>query len=1457
MSNIMRDWIRPVIEGELSNAYECFRGRTISGQKLRKDHRICEANRLIINIKSGRRVQITKFHERNGEAFNVTVSDGTTCIRATIPRQDIEERHRGGVISISEYNLLVLDIKKSKFLGSEGSEPFGRPQNVWEKEDVRTVVGKLKNMLQGIVEESPNSQPTSPILPQEGSTSVGNFISQTAFATQMPVSSLKRRKVEATTDVPQRHQSGKQDLLNLLNKQKAPPVFQDQSNTDQGLHSRENKSFPVPAVLSRVTEEKALRISSRLDASANAIQGQLSMPSQLPHCSGDQKSQSSPLDDKYKVVPDVPISDESEKENSQESVKRRKVTPIPNQVEQKNQSPDHDTAQMALVHFEDQFMTNNPFDGMKRVPRTFVRISTVQRDLLERKEAWFNPATDSRSSYATIPVNVQQDLNKFINRTTTQGSLRQNEESGDESDDSEDSDESDDESKESMLREATNVKNDSARNEPKSSQVQGSNALANAQSKIVDQVDSPACTPAINNADSLANQVEDINDNTSASDDLGSDAGSQTSSWASSHYEDTNAATTGHVISKPQRQISSSSDDEGGNDEESVVIEETSAAYKIHGTQNSNNSPPELPRINTNPEVSVQNIEALQALPMKRIPIVFSSSPIEDDGFEIDILHAVGDVVEQNDVEDVQVPETSQELPSSAPRNPKLVQVEQTPYLKTRDTNGETFRSASAIGALKLEKGGSDEISSDYIVPATCNDIFSRTQASNSTQFSSSENSVLLSQKASGPPEVSHSQRTEVEVQGTAPEEVSPPNYHSPTAESSKVQNQVVMSLSRSNTILTPLKNLDTSKDFDPTSPQMTASPGPPGKRQEAQSSSIQQSSAPEKIIGSGTTPAEGSKKLTSTKRKRRILAAEAIRHEECITRDIKEMARSNRHKFYSSLSANETESARISNKPHSASPEHRPATAVMLEERDIFLSSNQVQLQATDRNSPAHPISQITSSIRDSIRISENDIANGVQHRSSPKKIPSSTNSTDRSHAKTNNPSVSRSQFEGPRGSNFYDSFKIVYSGFKGSLRDFTWTLVYIEWLRKCKQLLHRSLCDDFIRVLASDYIAYINEMRALGTVSMTGWQFYDKMISQPEYQEEFITPDNLQEALSSLDQQKVQKFREQFDAPNIANPQGRPIDSSPVRPRRRATFTKAESEAIHSSPPANNSRAVSPERGSTIAPRLASRLPFFETPSQLDSKGLQRNHGAASGVGGIESNSKPARRLPWLTEATPKKSSEPRKFSKQKPPAFSSSPSIARTYQISSSKRKHSEFQGTPASPILGSDPQPSVSDSSRKRPRIRHRNTSPGPPNYAAAFKTNSRSSIPDSSKKQARGENGSNRSSPSRTSYKTPSLSALRDASSTARSTHAAIDDVTKVKGWLNAQQPSKSPAVLSSEKEPQPVTAKDKKSKWKAFLKHKRRSGGFESVKSTPNSTPMKRFCTKEVRPEPETQAWEY
>ncbi|KAH6672572.1 hypothetical protein B0J14DRAFT_593959 [Halenospora varia] len=1524
MSNMLRNWISSVVVGNLAGALRDARNIEVSDLEVRKGNYVYHRDRIVMNVRENRTAQIIEIHAEQGGRCSWTISDGTSHIRATTPSGDTNTLHQGGLFSFSEYNLtfdpkqrgsdleLVLHVTSSgESRGFEGSPTFHDPTSILEKSAIQGKLAQLRNSLERATKEpSPISQPASPVQSQIPASQTRSFHSQAGFATQLPGPSLKRQKIEV--QIPQKRNSRAADLLMTLVKAPKPKpsaVWQDNAAVDESHTENRTTSSAVP-VLTQISEAKALQISSRIDASANTAHGHLSISSQSPQNLSVEKTPTSTLDSKLQNSPSLPIAEDSEKENSQESTRRRREN-TGNEASQegtkltKAHSPPPAASESPLpvlsahvevtpVQFVDQFMDSNPFAGMKRVPRKYVRVSAAQRDLLERKESWYNPNGDSRDSYATIPANVREDLMKHMDRISNPEPRRKSLESLEASEESQSdsSNDSGDESQQGNSKETRDKKSSPRLGKDRKpvigSQYRKKN-ISESSPRRSSSIDSPVST-----SEAVLRHVKQLVslDNNSSQGDNEED-GEDLVSWPSSSPAGQQRPLT--RSSSPIEPDARNPDilAEVGQQEERDTTDQYSLVENVLSSSlNGRLSQRPSETTNTIDNANSANVAgppSLQAAKTQRVPMVFPSSPIEDEALEMDDLHAEGDIVEQIEVRNSQIPKVSQEFPSTAPPHQQLVQVEQTPDFRSRPVDDEIPPDTEPSRDEKLKH---TDLFSDAVVPATWNPMVTHTQTSNSTQKSSpaplgaSQNSAGVVQKFSN--------RSDVEVQATAPEAMSTQPRHLLARDSSKSRKSVVRSSPLAET--SNSRNVERSNASPKQSSPICLSPPHPAPERRFMPNSPHQSSP----IGEDSPKinAAANHNKHSLAKHRRLLA-ESIRREEGAQKDVRAMVRAYRHSFFNRLS---TEGLRPEDVLENVQPMIPTNTSVkaLEDEPDIFQSANKTAPRARS----AHAITRITSSALDDLEVSEKLAENVIEDHKSlnfTTAVPAVIN------IEMEKPSMpENTQQEESDHDDFYDTFRAVYPEYPGSRNDFTWTLVYIEWLRGNKKFLHRSLCDDFIRAMASDFVSHSEKLKLAGEKPISGWEFYDQQVQQPEYWEQIINPNNLQEAISSLKQEQVEKFRSKFRVPNATAPAGtRPQYSSSVPALQAAAMQSKTGDA--SEPPFV---ASSPSRLPKIIPN---RRPFFETPSQIaveKSKATIVNdpHPRSDAS---ESSIKSTRRLPWSKEATPGMSGS-NQASRARVPAFTSSPpvllrsshrsnigdgrsspSIPRTSHKSGEKRKRistitdTEFQGTPQSPILGlPNLGPSFQQSSRKKPRTGRLDSSPSLPTSAkertipdSAGNTPTRIKVLGSfpphvphSSVTARllstlKKASAPRSIPSPVNAR--SLSDLNRATSKSKSRSRSPQEAEgKVDGWLQDQVPASTakidpqpaahaPTNASKSFPPPQVPVLGRKKSFKDFIKKRKQSGGFPSVsaRGTPTSTPAKRFCTKEIRKEPETQAW--
>lgn len=160
-----------------------------------------------------------------------------------------------------------------------------------------------------------------------------------------------------------------------------------------------------------------------------------------------------------------------------------------------------------------------------------------------------------------------------------------------------------------------------------------------------------------------------------------------------------------------------------------------------------------------------------------------------------------------------------------------------------------------------------------------------------------------------------------------------------------------------------------------------------------------------------------------------------------------------------------------------------------------------------------------------------------------------------------------------------YYERFRSVYPDFKGIQKKFTEALIYIEWLRKAKTTPPRALCDDVVRVYTDEYAPFCQaQFKAGKTVTLTGWEYYDTYVRKAIYQEGVITPENLPEALNSLDPDEVAAIRGKYNAQAKRMSQ-KPVEVSVPSASAPPVRSISEASALKNWPPVGSFRPPSPD--------------------------------------------------------------------------------------------------------------------------------------------------------------------------------------------------------------------------------------------------------------------------------------
>lgn len=1386
---------------------------------------------------------------------------------------------------------LILKISEFKFRGSEGLARCGRPSGILERSNIQRLLGQLEDLLSDAAERTDmRSASSSPIHSQAGDLSPRGSPSPNAGATQVGFGTQLTERGQGRVDKPAERTRKPvlpmaDRLLGLLkkpSKQNTLPM-QEAARPSNATTNNTRK----PPILAPVSDERILGMTSKLEARANERHPHSSLSSQPFHLGHSSVS----------AIPyskDLKASDDCEKENSQEHLNREKMLQSAPEPPMMEPSIEPGRRQVALP-FVDQFQAPNPFEGLKRIPRRWVRVLEDQKAMLERNDSWFDARNHDRSSHASLPAKVQDDLSAFINRQPSSNLAAHPNEAAD----------ADDETSE--YSPSRRIERSESGDEVKeASDEEDREIISLNDEQDIDEfviTDSGGHEAAFEHSHqspvSEEEQDSDMEADVAATDmQFPSSArsvlglGSKVANEAILHSKIVDEDQGSLVSSLKQSEVLTGLGVSISTEMDRVEIDDTQSPRDTAKKFESPKSPHGPNHESQRPQIFHQRITA--AIP--------SSSPgdEEEDELELAVPHAVGDIIEESDTEMNEAPETSPELPSTALQNPKLIQVEQTPYASSRVPDGKLLRKKPQASRENKE---ATNISSDPVIPATFNDTSSQNvQSSSKMTCPNWRAGILTLEHESFPKQHVDGLQTQISMDhGEDDEEValtqqllleyqSSQRKHIEPAHSSPVRHAILYGSTSS-----PGRNVDskTSQDLSPGthSPQPIVSP--------SSHTPIVQGGYSQKPLSIPSSPLEESlpKRASDAfseapeneppRKRRRYIPAAAITDEEHPVRDTKEMARASRHTFNDLFSAVAIDKTR--------------ATSLVLDQviPNTLAVSDPNALQASKRDSLFSPLDG-PSAAQSVVEINEAPLSNVGGHITSTKEqprsssgksgsskttqvLPSSLAPDDRLNGQVMSPAVDRIESDNEEQLNFFEEFRATYPDYAGSQNKFTWALIYIEWLEKGKQFLHRSLCDDFIRVNAADYLEYIRESRSSsGENMMTGWEYYHKNIARPVYRHEFITPDNLQDAISSLDPQQVEKTRKLFDEAKRNDSDG----SNPISQSTRSTASVPSQELQPSLVPA---LAVSHDRGPNVdvlvrspdldtrAADIMHRTPFFETPSQIPAakrKGLP----LGGTVDGARSEGKTsARRLPWITNSSPKTANAdpatpPHRILASTPAGHLDRSSVS----VENARSRHSADRArqSPASPILGrTDDAPRRSFNAPSRVASKHTSLDGDP--------------------------------------FKTPSLPPLMAASrSASRLSNSEIDEQEKVTEWLNSQsaepdsppiprqvegsssKPIETPVPIASRREAQhyqdlstpqhpssskadsrlvstlskcgakePETVSESNnaqngreksvrriSSFSEFIKARRKSGAVSSNASTPKSTPYsavgKRFCTK-------------
>jgi hypothetical protein len=1089
---------------------------------------------------------------------------------------------------------VILRVNSFELQGSEGSPKFGQPVYVEDSESVRTSLYCM-----AVASPSPTSTvdrvSLSPVLSQTGSINndmspLDNSAMEATFCTQVPRSlrespSLNlaertdiRYAITQSTDTIPKHKSAATakpqntgvhlQLIALL-----PP------------HRRPHEALPsssgsaVPAIHQKFELINVNGEPKGYDHGypPGAKRRKSNTPSEpiVEECLRDIRCTTQPLQnssaqqsDDCKSISLKDLSNEntsSMMESNRQNHKESQVSPVAKISPPPLVGEPSESAQELEID-------RAPWDGLSRVPRSFVQIPKDQQALLASNESWLHPESGERKD--CVPAKIIQQLDAFYEY----------------------------------------------KHSSKSESVQDE---ASSEDSAKDTSEEAETSSEIGSEDGILNIAKDIDNSTS-------------------------------VALSPQSQSSPRQSESDGSGDETISWSRSpdrgagplETQFDNSTTIHSEELGPKTPRLSPglpsrqSPQTGAPISDPFLDGTLARSPLSLPSSQVE---MELVVPGALEDQASTLG-DHIMISGTNQQIPSTAHRSQRPVQVERTP-----NTTSKRAKSPLPKNWVSQE----NRLSSDPIIPGTLdnNAFHSSNPVANSmtakTQPSSSVGEV------DPPIYTTGSSIVEVHTGGQLHGELElfpqrPTSIESVSSSfsPSRRRKQVGESLCEYKgygEIHSPTEAATTS--------HFTRSKVSPVKdnshRNTPVSSIVRTSQDQETVIVAqvpSTSPVPQTRQLKrivttnvfETTSKRRRSNTFSLSQEQDVMIDPKEIAKANRKNFLRNLSPNDDDAVVEHDSP--PIPTQGPAKNDIVRQpnpkssntnpnRPPFNEASRSQAKSPKLTSPPllqnHPSTRrkLDSSLDDPGTSTEANIQqiNGTQECISVETNPSEVGPEVQTFPVTAPDHVHPSSNNTPEILNVFERFKITYPSYKANQKNFIRVCVYIEWL-KASHKLHPTLWDDFIRAFSEDYSGYVKQCMHTGQHPIPGLQFYNEYVSEPRFTNRLITTTTLSEALY-LDPKLTAKYREAFEKKAQTQNDLFSVASTPLTSvdeiltgGHSTTQASAESpQNLERVPTAtgngDNSKTIeAASSDSEGAHRKVSvsnfqsmkRRPFFETPSQ-----------------------------------------------------------------------------------------------------------------------------------------------------------------------------------------------------------------------------------------------------------------
>ncbi|KAH8816482.1 hypothetical protein F5884DRAFT_873153 [Xylogone sp. PMI_703] len=1241
MASMLRSWIASTAHDEFQSALAWLHTNHSSGAEKIGDEVQYRSGKLWIRVRQPKHVQLVEFISPHKAPFNAIISDGESSIRASFSEAStkiFEKKHdrkfnvltRGGICKITDFHFVInprshlsrrltLDVVSFQLLGSEGSAICGHPSDIKLEPNIGDVLGKILALLPTLELKDPNrsllhSNRSSPF-PLSPSEENVDSSSSYVLSTQLPLKP-DTTVLSASNGGHQRQE----ELLSLLKGRPNQP--KDHSvlyvkNDLSGLHN----DIPEVALVQSSPRSQIGGISevSEIRASGGKLAadciGSRNKEIQTSKYANNQHDRESGQDNRITQDTQNELQENEKNEAREDAGSRLSANEV--ELGEPTAAKKSHLALKTRVKYPPE---RNIFEGLKRIPRNYVRIPKDQKRLLDDNSSWIHhqvEGIEGRASRLNLPPKVLDALINFHSDASEIHSWDTNTK-GDESESEENSD-ADEGSPRELGNDTQRLK--AVDTVTEAEYENDSKELHNISHNSISRNRSPK-SPASQTTQKSPN----ISYTTPMQDETTSDQ--RDPSWSPSPIEHLKPTVRGEIydiqvshsspaqylskevrVSEPIKEVVGSSsqirihDTNTDLDKTQIAISHSLATDNTGATFNSNASKP-----GTKMDNDARPQYKLPSTP----PIRSSEISSDEDEMELAVPFAVNDPFESNNTYTSKIRSASQPRSLSSSQKLPRVEVEQTPFGgHSRVTPRRRLFNAIDHCSDPGQKPSSGDIFSDPLIPCTFTDhpINSHAQPNwpsiESTQSESADIAITQNHRSQ------HSPIDEEETETyRARSRHSMAIIASPQLETKVLDNAIPEMQSLNSPEEESVENFSLSNGSLPSAAHELCS------TDEKSVSESYDTNSPT-YYGKRSNEESLKENYPGPLKRRRVMKARELdfSSQEQITQDASELARVNRLNFFKGLSTGDNHIGSTSPDTYPTIVQNTQAINLPNPESDTILKgvsstgvSNPIRERSTSRSNPK-------AEILDYRKLHENEVPR-----------PQGTGFAVTSSIEADTPNESQSGMNSVE-QNLLERYKSTYPTFPPNELSILRACVYLEWLIGEKKAPHPYLWDDFIRANRTQYVQYLDDLPEEETDSrLTGLEFYNKEISSPIFLSRVITPENLENALS-IYPQETDTLRSKFLSRSESSKQSsRKEPCSSSSPPQETEVENREDmceDKIHGESSRNSGRVQ--------------RKAFFETPSQLIAQNSRIGSSSQDKRVQERSNSTSSRKFPWTGTTAP----------------------------------------------------------------------------------------------------------------------------------------------------------------------------------------------------------------------------